>query len=467
VKRILNQKQIRHIHCLGIGGIGVSGLAEILLRKGYHVSGSDPADTAITQRLTSLGAHIDHQHVADNLRDAHAIVYSSAIAEQNPEFMAAKAQGLPTIRRGELLAQLLHEYKSVCVSGTHGKTTTTAIIAHILLTAGVDPTYVLGGILNNADSPVRLGASDIMVAEADESDASFLYMEPTWAVITNVEPDHMCTYQGDVKQLHHSFIQFANSIADHGCVICGIDDAGVNAILAEIQSHTLTFGFSQSADIRATDFEQVGLQSHFTIRQDLHEPLAIELNAPGIHNVQNALAAFAVCQQLGVKPNLIQAALKTFPGVGRRFHSQGDVTIAGKQVHVYDDYGHHPTEVKMTLQAAKKAWPTQRVVMVFQPHRYTRTRDLMQEFIDVLSDCDCLVLLDVYGAGELPIEGADGNALFEAIAARAKVKPFFVPNMAELSHTLQGVLQQDDIVLFQGAGSIGPAANQFVKECEK
>ncbi len=459
---ILNNDNIKHIHCMGIGGIGVSGLAEILLKQGYQVTGSDIAQTAIVQRLVRLGAVINVEHHAKNVEQADAVVYSSAIASTNPEFKAAQSLGIPMIQRGCLLAELLNQAQGIAVCGTHGKTTTTGIIAYALLHAGLDPTMVMGGIINGFESPVHLGAGPYFVAEADESDASFVHLQPEITILTNVDADHLSTYDGSFDQLKQTFAEFLQKMPSHGTVIACIDDPHVRDLVADLSCRLITYGFSQEADIRADDFRQQGLQSYFNVYRFSDDNLLdVRLNLPGQHNVLNALAAIAVATCLEVNDTALGEALTQFPGVGRRFHYHGDIQIKAGTAMVFDDYGHHPNEVAVTWQAAKQAWPDRRVVFVFQPHRYSRTQDLLNDFVDVLAKMDALILVDVYSAGEKKIPGADSRALHHLVTQQTEQPVWLVPDLKDLPQALAERLQNNDVVIFQGAGSIGAAAREI------
>lgn len=456
---ILDKQSIQTIHCMGIGGIGVSGIAEILLRKGYRVSGSDTSSGPIIARLKELGAQISQGHAADNVRQADLVVYSSAIAPDNPEFQAAKAAGIPVIPRGQCLAELMRAHCGVAIAGTHGKTTTTGLISQIFRFADKDPTYLMGGKIRDQDSSVHLGKGEYFIAEADESDASFLYMSPNIVVITNIEADHLENYNGSFDRLKQSFLDFIQKLPEEGVAILGIDDPVIRELLPQISHRILTFGFSQDADVRALNFEPQGLQGHFRVeRSDGLPSLSVPLNLPGRHNVLNALAAIAVASEAGLDDVPLLKALSEFPGVGRRFHAHGEIAVQGGKALLIDDYGHHPSAIAATLAVARQAWPDRRIVLVFQPHRYSRTRDLLQDFVDVLSTTDVLVLLDVYAANEQPTPDSNGQRLCEVIVEKGKITPTFVSEIEELPTVLEDVLQADDIVILQGAGSIGTMA---------
>jgi len=460
---ILDNQSIRTVHCMGIGGIGVSGIAEILLQKGYQVSGSDISKSPIITRLQDLGATISQGHMPENIQQADLVVYSSAITQDNPEFMAAKKAGIPLVSRGKLLAELMEQYCGIAISGTHGKTTTTGLLAHIFVSAGLDPTYLIGGKIRDQDSTVRLGKSDCFIAEADESDASFLYMSPKIIVVTNIEPDHLENYDGDFHRLKQSFLDFIQSLPEEGIAILGIDCPVIRELLPKISRRVVTFGFRQDADIHASNFLQKGLRNQFFVdRPKGLSTLSVQLNLPGRHNVLNALAAIGVAQEAGVEDALLLQSFSEFPGIGRRFHAHGEIAVKGGKALLFDDYGHHPSAIEATLNVARQAWPDRRVVLVFQPHRYSRTRDLLQEFAKSLSTPDVLVLLEVYSAKEKPIADCNGRILCESIIRRGQITPIFVPKIDQLPAVLKDVLQADDVVLLQGAGSIGAMVNTLL-----
>jgi UDP-N-acetylmuramate--alanine ligase len=455
----LDFSKIKHVHCIGIGGIGVSGIAEILLSRGIKVSGSDIKTNPITERLVQLGATIYDKHAATNINGADLIVYSSAIPPANPEFAKAQQKNIPLIKRGAMLAELMRGYKGIAVSGTHGKTTTTGMLSHVLMQTQLDPTIAMGGILRDQQSNVVVGKSDLFVAEADESDASFLFLRPDILVITNIEADHLENYAGDFAQLKNSFIKMPSS----GTLIVCIDDPELRKLLKQINfNNIITYGFSDDADVRASDFKQDGLKSTFKVLlSNKKQVIPITLNSPGHHNALNALATIVVIHLLNVDVTTINAALTSFPGVGRRFNPHGQIKIKDGNALLFDDYGHHPTELRATISAARLAWPDRRLVLVFQPHRYTRTRDLFNEFAEVLTEPDKLILLDTYSAGEAEIIEANGQALYEAIKQQGNKQVTFVPSLNDLPSILQQELKNNDVVFFQGAGSIGPLANNF------
>ncbi len=453
--------RIRRVHFVGIGGVGMGGIAEVLLGEGYQVSGSDIADNALTKRLRSAGAQIFIGHDARHIEDADVVVRSSAVDKDNVELVAARQAHIPIVPRAEMLGELMRFRYGIAIAGTHGKTTTTSLVTSILAEEGVDPTFVIGGRLNSVGSNARLGNGRYLVAEADESDASFLYLQPMVSIVTNIDADHMGTYQNDFSQLRQAFIDFLHRLPFYGLAVLCVDDPVIRDILPEVSRPLFTYGFSDEADFRAVDISQIGTRTHFVVqrRQGKLADLKITLNLPGRHNVLNALAAIAVATELKISDDAIVKALEKFAGIGRRFQIYGDFVIdQGGKVTLIDDYGHHPREIAATLQAARESWPTRRLVMVYQPHRYTRTRDLFNDFCDVLSKLDALVLLDVYSAGEDFIEGADGKTLAQQIRLLGKVNPVFVESHAELSNVLDEVLRGDDVLLMQGAGNIGTLA---------
>lgn len=451
---IPEMRRIRRIHFVGIGGAGMCGIAEVLLNQGYQVAGSDAKAGKTTDRLKSFGAEIFIGHDAAHIDKADVLVVSTAIDASNPEVKAAQERRLPIVRRAEMLAELMRYRHGIAIAGTHGKTTTTSLIASILGEGGFDPTYVIGGLLNSAGTNAKLGSSRYFLAEADESDASFLHLQPMASVVTNIDADHMDTYGGDFEVLKHTFIEFLHNLPFYGlAVVCG-DDPVVRELLPKIGRPTITYGFDADNDIRAIDVVQEGLQTHFTVLRTGHEPLRVALNLPGMHNVLNALAAIAIATDEEVEDAAIVSALGNFQGVGRRFQRLAE---AGG-VQLVDDYGHHPREVAATIAAARQAYPGRRLVMMFQPHRYTRTRDCFDDFVHVLSTVDQLLLLDVYSAGEKPIPGADGRALSRSIRTRGVVDPVFIESADELAQLLPGLLQPGDVLLTQGAGTVGAIA---------
>ena len=460
-------RRIRKVHFVGIGGAGMSGIADVMHTLGYQVSGSDIASNAVTDRLQSLGVTVYHSHAAENVSDVDVVVTSTAISKDNAEVRAAKAQRIPIVPRAEMLAELMRFSHGIAVAGTHGKTTTTSLVTSILAEAGLDPTYVIGGKLNSSATHARLGKGKYLVAEADESDASFLYLQPMIAIVTNIDADHLPTYGGDFSRLKQAFVEFLHHLPFYGLAVVCVDDEEVRNLLPDITRPVIRYGIDFDADVRASNIRYQGTQTLFDVLlPESEKPVAITLNMPGRHNVLNALAAICVAFELGVSVQDMQAALSSFQGIGRRMHRYGEIKIAQGTVTLIDDYAHHPTEVAATLSATRNAWPEKRLVVVFQPHRYTRTRDLFEDFSQVLADCDVLMLAEVYAAGEEAIAGADGRALCAAIRARGKVNPIFVEDVEKLDGDLQAVLQDGDLVLTLGAGSIGRVASQLKTSLE-
>ena len=457
-------RRIKRIHFVGIGGAGMCGIAEVLLNLGYEITGSDMKAGSTTQRLEKLGASVFIGHGAENIRGADVVVASSAVKESNPEISAARELRIPIVRRAEMLAELMRYRHGIAVAGTHGKTTTTTMIATVFAQAELDPTFVIGGLVNSAGSNARLGESRYLIAEADESDASFLHLQPLVSVVTNIEADHMDTYGGDFSQLKKTFIEFLHNLPFYGVAVVCIDDPVIRELIPTVGRTVLTYGFSDDADFRIADWRKEGMQSHFTVqRRDGSAPLAIELNIPGQHNVLNAAATIAVASDEGIDDKFIVAGLARYQGVGRRFQVYGELPIANGSALLVDDYGHHPTEVAATISGVRQAWPERRLVMVYQPHRYTRTRDLYEDFASVLSNVDALLMLDVYSAGEEPIAGADSRSLCRSIRSRGKVEPLFVEKIEQVVDVLKGVVRPGDIVLTQGAGNIGALAAELAQ----
>ena len=454
-------RRIHAIHFVGIGGSGMSGIAEVLLNLGYAVQGSDLKVGEATRRLERLGARVMIGHRAENVDGADVVVVSSAIDASNPEVAQALTGRVPVVKRAEMLGELMRFRYSIAVAGTHGKTTTTSLVASVLAEGGEDPTFVIGGRLKSAAANARLGAGRYLVAEADESDASFLHLQPMIAIVTNVDADHLGTHGGDFAKLKESFVEFLHNLPFYGLAIVCIDDAEAAGLIPSIARPYLTYGYGEDADVRAVNVDRRGVQSRFDVLRPGREPLAVSLNLPGRHNVLNALAAIAVATELDVDDAAIQRALAGFQGIDRRLQWLGDVQVAAGTVTLVDDYGHHPTEVAATLEAARQGWPDRRVVLVFQPHRYTRTRDLLDEFARVLSEADALVVAEVYPAGEAPIAGADGKSLCRAIRSRGRVEPVLLKSLDELPRALADVLRDGDVVLTMGAGSIGAAAHDL------
>jgi UDP-N-acetylmuramate--alanine ligase len=451
-------RRISIIHLVGIGGSGMGGIAEVLVNLGYEVQGSDLKANAVTQRLARLGAKIFIGHAAEHLGNADVVVVSSAVNRSNPEVAAALAKRIPVVPRAEMLGELMRFRYSVAVAGTHGKTTTTSLVASTLAEGGLDPTFVIGGRLKSADSNARLGAGRYLVAEADESDASFMHLQPMIAIVTNIDNDHLAAHDGDFSRLKQSFVDFLHNLPFYGLAVLCADDEYVQSILESVGRPFLTYGFGEGADIRAVDVVRDGLQSHYRALRAGHEPLKLTVNLPGRHNVLNSLAAVAVATELGIGDAAIQKALANFQGIDRRLQQLGELQWAGGRALIVDDYGHHPTEVAATLDAVRQGWPERRLVLAFQPHRYTRTRDLLDDFARVLGDCDVLLVTEVYAAGEAPIAGADGRAICRAVRSRGVMEPIFVERVDELAESLRGILHDGDVILTMGAGNIGAVA---------
>jgi len=451
--------RIRHIHLVGIGGAGMAGIAEVLLNLGYTVSGTDLKSTAVTERLRSLGADVREGHAAEHVTTADVVVVSSAVAGDNPEVRAAQARRVPVVRRAEMLGELMRFRYGIAVAGTHGKTTTTSLVTSVLAEGGVDPTFVIGGRLASANANAKLGSGRYLVAEADESDASFLHLQPMIAVVTNIDADHLGTYENDLGRLKQAFLDFLHNLPFYGLAVLCSDDPSTRELIPSLGRRVVSYGFGDRADIRATNVERSGLRTRFMVEwKSGRAPLAITLNLPGQHNVLNSLAAVAVAEELEIDDASLQKALAEFSGVDRRLQVHGTVTTAAGRVTFVDDYGHHPTELAATIAAARDAWPGRRLVVCFQPHRYTRTLALLDDFAQVLSQVDALVLTNVYAAGETPLAGADGKSLARAVRVRGAVEPIFIEDLSELPGVLEQILRADDVVLTLGAGSIGGIA---------
>jgi UDP-N-acetylmuramate--alanine ligase len=456
-------RDFRRVHFVGIGGAGMSGIAEVLHNLGYAVSGSDRADSPTTRRLASLGIRIDREHAAANVADADALVVSSAIGADNPELAAARARRMPVVPRAEMLGELMRFRRGIAVAGTHGKTTTTSLIASVLAEAGLDPTFVIGGQLIAAGANARLGSGQYLVAEADESDGSFLLLDPVVAVVTNIDADHLENYGGDFERVKKAFADFLHRLPFYGVAVLCADDANVAELALDTTRRTLTYAIDAAADVRAANVRPDGARMRFDLHLPQRAMLPVTLNLPGLHNVRNALAAAAIGWQLGVDSVAIAQALERFGGVGRRFQNRGEIRIDDGKALLVDDYGHHPRELAAVFAAARGGWPRRRLVVAFQPHRYTRTRDLLDDFAAVLATADVLVLTDVYPAGEAPIAGADGRALARAVRARGKVDPVFVEHPRELKLALPALLRDGDLLLVMGAGDIGAAASELAQ----
>lgn len=453
---------VRRIHFIGIGGSGMSGIAELMMNLGYEVSGSDQVASGATDNLQASGVEIRIGHDAGLVKNCDVVVVSSAINGNNPEVSAAHQAKIPVIPRAEMLGELMRFRKGIAVAGTHGKTTTTSLIASVLARGGLDPTFVVGGLVNSAGRNAVLGKGDYLVAEADESDASFLRLQPEIAVVTNIDSDHMETYAGDFERLKQTFIDFLQNIPFYGLAVLCMDDAHTRSIIPSVRKPVLTYGVHADADVRATNVAQDGLRMRFSVeRRSNQNTLDIELALPGVHNVCNALAAVAIGTQLGIADDDIICSLRDFAGIGRRFHVRGNIRLKHGFALLVDDYAHHPREIAATLRAAKGAWPDRRIVVVFQPHRFSRTRDLMDDFSQVLAGQDPLLITEVYPAGEAPISGADGRALCRAIRARGRADPVFVPTIDQLAESLANIAADGDVILTLGAGDIGQASREL------
>jgi len=455
-------RRIRKVHFVGVGGAGMSGIADVMNTLGYQVSGSDMASNAVTEQLKKSGVKVYQEHSVDNVSDVDVVVTSTAISDDNIEVRAAKANRIPVVPRAEMLAELMRFSHGIAVAGTHGKTTTTSLVTCVLEEAGLDPTYVIGGKLNSSSTHARLGKSKYLVAEADESDASFLYLQPMMSVVTNIDADHLPTYGGDFSRLKQTFVEFLHHLPFYGLAVVCVDDEEIRSLLPEIARPIIRYGIDFDADICASNIRYQGKKTVFDVMlPDADKSMEVTLNMPGRHNVLNALAAICVAHELGVSGEDMQNALAKFQGIGRRMHMYGETKLEQGVVTLVDDYAHHPTELAATLSATKNAWPDKRLVAIFQPHRYTRTRDLFEDFSQVLADCDVLLMTEVYAAGEEAIAGADGRALCAAIRARGKVNPIFIEDIESLADDLRAILQDGDLVLTMGAGSIGRVASQL------
>jgi len=465
VGRTDRMRRIHTIHFVGIGGAGMGGIAEVLVNLGYQVQGSDLKENAVTTRLAALGARVTLGHAAENIRGADVVVVSSAVPPDNSEVLAARAERIPTVQRAEMLGELMRFRYSIAVAGTHGKTTTTSLVASVLAEAGADPTFVIGGRLNSAGSSARLGAGRYLVAEADESDASFTHLQPLIAIVTNIDNDHLVTHEGSFERLTQSFIDFLHNLPFYGLAIVCLDDENVRSVLSRIGRPVMTYGLHRDADVRAVDLQRNGWRTDFKVlrsgvaARSGGSPLALTVNLPGTHNVLNALAAVAVATELELDDSAVERALAGFQGIDRRLQHVGDVETAAGPVTIIDDYGHHPTEIEATLEALRQGYPGRRIVLAFQPHRYTRTRDLIDDFGKVLSGADVLFVTEVYAAGESPIAGCDGRAICRAVRSRAKVEPVFVERVEDLATALKGVIRANDVIVTMGAGHINSVAH--------
>jgi UDP-N-acetylmuramate--alanine ligase len=454
-------RRIQRIHLVGIGGSGMGGIAEVLLNLGYEVQGSDLKGNAVTERLARLGATIFIGHDEKYLGESDVVVVSSAVNRTNPEVAAALAKRIPVVARAEMLGELMRFRYSIAVAGTHGKTTTTSLVASVLAEAGFDPTFVIGGRLKSADSNARLGAGRYLVAEADESDASFMHLQPMIAIVTNIDNDHLATHEGDFGRLKQSFVDFLHNLPFYGLAVLCADDEHVKSILESVGRPYVTYGFGEGVDVRAVNVQRLGLQSRYEALRAGRAPVTVTINLPGRHNVLNSLAAVAVATELDIPDEVIQRALLNFQGIERRMQQLGEIQWPGGRALIVDDYGHHPTEVAATLEAARQGWPKRRLVLVFQPHRYTRTRDLLDDFGRVLGECDVLLVTEVYAAGEAPIAGADGRAICRAVRSRGLIEPVFVESVDDLAESLRAVLHDGDVVLTMGAGNLGAVAQDL------
>jgi UDP-N-acetylmuramate--alanine ligase len=456
-----SMRRINIVHFVGIGGSGMGGIAEVLLNQGYAVQGSDIRPNAVTRRLEQLGARVFTGHAAENVRNSDVVVVSTAIDRGNPEVAAALEARIPVVPRAEMLAELMRFRFAIAVAGTHGKTTTTSLVASVLAEGGEDPTFVIGGRLKSAGSNARLGAGRFLVAEADESDASFLHLQPMMAVVTNIDNDHLGTHGGDFQKLRQSFLEFLHNLPFHGLAVLCADDPELAKLLPLIKRPVMAYGLGEAADTRAVNIRRDAHRTSFTVLRKGLEPFEVTVNLPGLHNVQNSLAAIAVATDLGVDNAAIQRALAGFQGIDRRLQVVGELRLPDGEVTVVDDYGHHPTEIAATLDALRQAYKDRRILLVFQPHRFTRTRDLLDDFARVLASADTLLVTDVYAAGEAPIEGADGRAICRAVRSRGKVEPVFVPGVEEIAAALAGLVRGGDVIAMMGAGSISGAAHEL------
>lgn len=447
---------VNKIHFVGIGGTGMNGIAEVLVTLGYTVTGSDKATNAATERLQGLGVKIFHEHLPENVQGADVVVISSAIKQDNPEVIAAREARIPVVPRAVMLAELMRFRSGIAIAGAHGKTTTTSLVASLLAAGGLDPTFVIGGRLNSAGANARLGRGEFIVAEADESDASFLYLSPVIAAVTNIDADHMDTYDHNFEKLKQAFVDFLTRLPFYGKAVLCLDDENVRSIISRVPRSVITYGLDEQADVRAVDIQAEGTQMCYTVLRHGRDPLPVRLNLPGMHNVRNSLAAIAIATLADVSDENIKTALANFTGVGRRFSRYGEIALPdGGSFTLIDDYGHHPHEMQATLEAVRGAYPGHRVLVAFQPHRYTRTRDCFEDFVKVLSSVEALVLADVYPAGEAPIVGADGRSLARAIRIMGQTELVFVNSPAEMDDAIMKLARDGDIVVTMGAGSVG------------
>jgi len=455
-------RRINTIHFVGIGGSGMGGIAEVLINLGYAVQGSDARENAVTQHLARIGARISIGHTAENIAGADVVVVSSAIAKGNPEVDAAQELRIPVVARAEMLGELMRFRYSIAVAGTHGKTTTTSLVASILAEGGEDPTFVIGGRLKSAGTNARLGAGRYLVAEADESDASFTHLQPLIAIVTNIDNDHLVTHGGDFGLLKQSFVDFLHNLPFYGLAVLCLDDAHVRSIVQSVGRPIVSYGLSsEDADVRAVNISRNGLQTNFDVLRASGKPLNVTVNLPGTHNVLNSLAAIVVASEIGIEDAAIQRALANFQGIDRRLQHIADVKTAAGRVTIIDDYGHHPTEVAATLEALRQGYPNRRIVLAFQPHRYTRTHDLIDDFSKALSKADALLVTEVYAAGETPIPGADGRAICRAVRGRGNVEPIFIDKVESLAESLADVIRDGDVIVTMGAGHISAMSHEL------
>lgn len=466
-EKVPEMRRVKQIHFVGIGGAGMGGIAEVLLNEGYHVTGSDIAESAVTNRLISLGATVSFSHQANNIDGASVVVVSSAIKPDNVEVIAAHEKRIPVIQRAQMLAEIMRFRHGIAIAGTHGKTTTTAMISMIYAQAGLDPTFVNGGLVKSAGTNAYLGCSRYLIAEADESDASFLHLQPMVSVVTNIEPDHMETYHGDFEEMKQTYVNFLHNLPFYGLAVMCADDPVLLELIPKVGRQVVTYGFDERADYRIEDYQQTGFQGHYTVITPTGERIDVLLNVPGKHNALNATAALAVAKEEGIENEAILTALAEFQGAGRRFDQLGQFIRPNGKVMLVDDYGHHPTEVGVTIQAARQGWENKRIVMLFQPHRYSRTRDLFDDFVQVLSQVDALLMLDVYAAGEAPIAGADSRSLCRSIRNLGKVDPILVTDHNQLAEIMDQVLQDGDLILAQGAGNVSKLSRQLAEKWSK
>ncbi len=455
-------RHIRRIHFVGVGGAGMNGIAEVVANQGFVVSGSDQSESRATRHLKKLGIDVFIGHDAERVKDVDVLVVSTAVPPDNPEVVAARVARIPVVPRAEMLAELMRFKRGIAVAGTHGKTTTTSLTASLLAEAGLDPTFIIGGVVNAWGSHARLGQGEFLLAEADESDASFLSLQPIIALVTNIDRDHLEAYEHSFENLKKAFLEFLHHLPFYGTAILCIDDPQVEALIPQLSREVVTFGLAESADIRATDIRQDESDMSFKVHLPQSKtPLSVSINLPGLHNVRNALGAIAVAWEIGLDVDAIIDCLQEFKGVGRRFAEIGELIVGNGKVRAFEDYGHHPSELEATISAARQGWPRRRIVVVFQPHRYTRTADLLDEFSRVLSAADVVVLTDIYAAGEVCIEGVDSVALCNSIRARGKVDPVLIADVSTLAESLPALLRNGDLLLLMGAGSIGQVAQEL------